>query len=284
MFEQRQFIYERGVEHCVCILLEREDIFVLTPYYTWPAQYCCLCRVISEVVVAYYSPYESQICGGDIVVLVYGDGGKGRGIYFKFLFILYIFGEYRVKRMYALHYQDIVGSHLYLYAGRLSASGGKIKFWQFNLLSGKKSLEVSVKFWNIQSINALKIVLAILIQRGFVALYKVVVHSYYHRVEPNCLEMQSNSHRGGCLSAAGWTCNEDEFDRFASLCHHICNGAVFSLMKHLRYLYCSYSISSVKGFVEGWYVVRTKYAAPVGILTEYIGKLLLINYRLKLPV
>ena len=181
--DNRQFIKHRRVEHGIGILLIWEYPLVLTCPYRRPAMNRLLRRHTPIFIVADDATEQSVVGGRDIVMIIQQNGGQRRRIHTINLLLRNMSRQLRIQGMDSLYYQHIVRLHLQFLSTLHTLARREIIFRQLHLLATEESVKLLVQQIEIQGINALKIIFAVVILRSLVSVHKVIVQRNLQRLQ-----------------------------------------------------------------------------------------------------
>ena len=140
-------------------------------------------RHTSIFIVADDATEQSVVGGRDIVMIIQQNGGQRRRIHTINLLLRNMSRQLRIQGMDALNHQHIVRLHLQLLSTLHTLARREIIFRQLHLLTTEESVKLLVQQIEIQGIDALKIIFAVVILRRPVSIHKVIVQRNLQRLQ-----------------------------------------------------------------------------------------------------
>ena len=102
---------------------------------------------------------------------------------FEFILIPHSLCKFRIQTMNPLNDQNVIGSQLLRMIIVFSFSGLKIKYREVYFLSPHECFHIGIEFLNINSFQALKIIIPVLISRGMLSVHEIIIYRNRMRLE-----------------------------------------------------------------------------------------------------
>ena len=174
-FHHRYLEEQRGIESGIGVFLEGEYPFLLTASHRRPALYGLFGRSVAVFVVTHYAAQQPGVGGRYPVVVVDAECGQCRDIHLENLVGGYFRCQLRVKSMYALHNQHVVGIEpegaLLVHApSEFEAVCGEVYF-----LTVQQGLQIVVEQVKVESVQRLVVIFSILVEGCLVAVHEIIV-------------------------------------------------------------------------------------------------------------
>ena len=190
------------VEDGICIFLIWEDVAVFPAAHALPPHYGVFRNDAAHPVVAYHAAEHPVVRCGNVVVLVYGQGGECRGIYTEYLGAVHSRYHGRVEGVDAFHDEDVLFMELHHVAVEISLSFLEVETGNLDLFSVQKVVELFSEEFKVHGLECLEVVFPVCITRGQMSVYEIVVQLYHFRIESEYPALDGESLGGGGLSAA----------------------------------------------------------------------------------
>ena len=255
--------------------MEGDDPLFLACGYTGTAANGLQGGVAAVLIVADNAAHESDVLGGDAVVVVELDGGECGNVDAEFLFVRNLLCEDGVQRMVSFKNEDVVWPNLEFLAFEDTLSALEVVAWEFHFLSFEQLVHLLVEELGVHGLDALEIILALLVERSVHSVHKVVVRA-------EGIGFQSAGHQqdgkalAGCgLSAAAGTGNEHKARMaFGNLVHNVVE---FLVLERFAHVYKLCGVSARHGHVEIAHVSDAQNVLPAVVFADDIHHLRLFG-------
>ncbi len=228
--------------------------------------------------VAYHAAEQTVVGGVDIVVVVEHDGGEGGGVHTVYLRVVYLGDERGVQGVYALDDKHLVGLQTQLLAAHLGLTSHEVVAWQLHLLAFDEVGEVLVEELEVERIERLEVVLAVLILGRRLAVEEVVVEGDANGPHAVGDELHGESLARRGLAAGGRTGDEHYLYVMARL-DVVSHAHELLVLQGLEDVYHVVGMAGEDGFVQVAHGAYAHLLLPVVILLEHLEHLVLLDER-----
>ena len=208
-------------------------------------------------------------------MIIQQNGGQRRRIHTINLLLRNMSRQLRIQGMDSLNHQHIVRLHLQLLSTLHTLARREIIFRQLHLLATEESVKLLVQQIEIQGIDALKIIFAVVILRRPVSIHKVIVQRNLLQSVHGKLDAQSLA---GCgLARRRRTSQQHEL-------HTLTVRNILGYLGYLLLLQCLTDVDDVSGMTRLYRLVEVAHGSdtqdvlPAMVLLEDVEHLILLRH------